>query len=971
MLKSIRWIGLVFIVLFVVGVSVVLTAAQSDSVEEPQIAFVSNRLGNDDIFIMSANGETERAGRLTENAARDWDPAWSPDGAQIIFNSDRDGRDTLYLMNADGTNERLLFADPSETFNDYEAAFSPDGRRIVFISDRRGIGRDIYTAAIDGSDVQPVTDDGRIKGTPTYSPDGLEILFWDQTNDGSINVFRYNIAEEEILRVTDGLNAESFNGAPLWSPLGDSIFFDSNRSSGFWAVYRAGIDGASPERLTESRMNSGRATLSPDGQRMAFVTDRDQSDDIYRVNLDGTGLTRLTINDASDHSPAWQPAVPPVPVQVAALPTPVPVSEALGLPTVGQSASGVETVPITLERLKLEYGIQSWHDNDWRGAGQRIGVIDTAFGGLDMFIQTTGEVLLPPDVLLNDYSNVNNTHGTDVLEIVRAIAPNAELYACQYQASLDDLTACRDWMVRNGVKVINHSVGVPILPLDGRSPWANLVNDTYAQSVLWVNSAGNFNQGYYTGNFLDSDSDRAHDFILGNQPAEMIVDLGGAAYSGNILLSWLEPKEITDSSGVVIPILEPTQRIDLDLEIVDANGNSIGTGNAGRDRQTESFDVPTFERMQLAQVATPFTIRIVNAGGDFQERIQFDVFVEFAPLEIRAEKGSTIAPADAVRSLTVGSVNGNRQLGAYSSRGLNIGVYTKPDISAPGEIILADGREFIGTSAASPVIAGVAALLLERNPDWTIDDLYEAFTDTYVIDQNSLEFGAGILQLGPPGISRQGGQVLVIPPKTVFPQPEEVFVDEGYVCPGAIPPRMALDMPGYVNFDLKLAIRQTPGGPVLDQLDLGQLFTVIGGPVCLSGLNWWEVELDTGAIGWVGEGADYYLIAPVVLASAELPNTYDTVCPNALDPELSIGERGITDTSGTLFFFRSEGARNQMDPVGNGELVHVLGGPLCEGSNDDVLRWYVRIVEGPRLGQEGWIAEGDTDTRTIDALGDE
>jgi len=141
-------------VLFVVGVSVVLTAAQSDSVEEPQIAFVSNRLGNEDIFIMSANGETERAGRLTENVARDWDPAWSPDGAQIIFNSDRDGRDTLYLMNADGTNERLLFADPSETFNDYEAAFSPDGKRIVFVSDRRGIGRDIYTANINGTDVQ-------------------------------------------------------------------------------------------------------------------------------------------------------------------------------------------------------------------------------------------------------------------------------------------------------------------------------------------------------------------------------------------------------------------------------------------------------------------------------------------------------------------------------------------------------------------------------------------------------------------------------------------------------------------------------------------------------------------------------------------------------------------------------------------------------------------------------------------------
>ncbi|MBZ0285771.1 MAG: S8 family serine peptidase [Anaerolineae bacterium] len=963
MLKWMRWIGMLLLGLLVVSLGAALTAAQTSPVEELQIAFVSNRQGNEDIFIMSVNGEGERAGRLTDSAARDWDPAWSPDGAQIIFNSDRDGRDTLYIMNADGRDERPLFS--GETFNDYEASFSPDGSQIVFVSDRGGIGRDIYTANVDGTNIQPITTDGRIKGTPTFSPDGLEILFWDQTNDGSINVYRYTIADGEILLVTDGQTS----GSPVWSPLGDAIFFDSDRGDGFWAVYRAAPDGASPERMTDSGVNSGRSTISPDGQQIAFVTDRDQSDDIYRVNIDGRGLTRLTINDASDHSPAWQPAIPPNVVEIAVLPTPIPASDALGPPTVGQSASGVETVPITLERLKLEYGIQAWHDNNWLGAGQRVGVIDTAFGGLDTFMETTGDVLLPPDVLLSDYSNSNDAHGTEVLEIIHTIVPNADLYACQYKASLEELTVCRDWMVRNGVKVINHSVGLPILPLNGKSAWANLVNDTYAQSVLWVNSAGNFNQGYYTDNFQDGDDpDSAHDFIVGNQLGDMSVDLQGQRYSGNVLLSWIEPTEITNEFGEIVSVLDPMQRIDLDLEIVDAAGNPVGPQGAGQQRQTENLDVPTFERIQLAEVATPFSIRVVNAGRDFEERVEFSIFVEFAPLELRADKGSTIAPADAVRSLTVGAVNGNRQLGAYSSRGLEIGAYTKPDLSAPGEIVLANGTPFIGTSAAAPVISGVAALLLERNADWTIDELYEALAERYVVNQNNLEFGAGILQLGPPGISRQNGQVLIIPPKTVFPQPEEIFVDEGYQCPGAIPPRMKLDMPGYVNYDLGLAIRQQPGGSELDRLNLGQLFTVIGGPVCLSQLNWWEVELDTGAIGWVGEGEDYYLIAPVVLESAELPQEYDPTCPNALETQLTIGGRGRTSTGGTLFFFRSEGARNQMDPVGGGELVHILGGPLCEGRNNDVLRWYVRIVEGNRLGQEGWLAEGDTDTRTIDPV---
>jgi Tol biopolymer transport system component len=50
---------------------------------------------------------------LTTNPARDSDPAWSPDGRSIAFVSDRDGNPEIYVMNADGSNQRRLTASSS------------------------------------------------------------------------------------------------------------------------------------------------------------------------------------------------------------------------------------------------------------------------------------------------------------------------------------------------------------------------------------------------------------------------------------------------------------------------------------------------------------------------------------------------------------------------------------------------------------------------------------------------------------------------------------------------------------------------------------------------------------------------------------------------------------------------------------------------------------------------------------------
>src|SRR5216117_1720966 len=64
-----------------------------------QIAFTSNRDGQNEIYVMNADGSG--ATRLTNNPAADGGPIWSPDGTKIAFISDRDGNVEIYVMNAD------------------------------------------------------------------------------------------------------------------------------------------------------------------------------------------------------------------------------------------------------------------------------------------------------------------------------------------------------------------------------------------------------------------------------------------------------------------------------------------------------------------------------------------------------------------------------------------------------------------------------------------------------------------------------------------------------------------------------------------------------------------------------------------------------------------------------------------------------------------------------------------------------
>jgi PKD repeat protein len=128
---------------------------------------------------------------------------------------------------------------------------------------------------------------------PAWSPDGARIAF---ERNGEILV----------LDVAGGNPSHIAAGAtPAWSPDGSRIAFVSGERT---ELYLMNLDGSGFSRLTNAAGYTSDPTWSPDGGRIAFTCEVESGNlDICAINTDGTGLARLTTDPAVDSGPAWSP----------------------------------------------------------------------------------------------------------------------------------------------------------------------------------------------------------------------------------------------------------------------------------------------------------------------------------------------------------------------------------------------------------------------------------------------------------------------------------------------------------------------------------------------------------------------------------------------------------------------------------------------------------------------------------------
>jgi Tol biopolymer transport system component len=219
--------------------------------------------------------------------------SWSPDGAWFVFVSTRNGSAQLYVMDAGGTNI-MSITDEGENAS---PAWSPDGAWIAFVSTRGGESN-VYLVKPDGSNLTCLTCD--LEGSevsPAWSPDSGSIVFAPATGPAPLTVI--NVVTKEIRSVS---SPELKVAAPFFSPDGQFIIFECEQALCINTAY-----GAVELMLPSGGGTDAQAAISPDGKRIAFISDRDGNYELYVVNLDGTELTRLTTTPYAEMHPAWSP----------------------------------------------------------------------------------------------------------------------------------------------------------------------------------------------------------------------------------------------------------------------------------------------------------------------------------------------------------------------------------------------------------------------------------------------------------------------------------------------------------------------------------------------------------------------------------------------------------------------------------------------------------------------------------------
>jgi Tol biopolymer transport system component len=237
-------------------------------------------------------------------------PTWSHDGRLLAY-AEGDG---ISIANADGTEPRKIMTAKDA----HSLSWSPDDSRLAFV---QGNSRFVYatadfgnvaasalwTVGRDGKGAAPLTDSIHHSVSPVWTSDGDGILFISNIRGGSDLYFqrvRGNTADGPPQRLTTGLK---IHGIAVGGEdrLAYSVW---NTSVGIWSLPfprsgTASIVTGHPITSASERIETVR--LSPDGQWLAFDSDRSGNTDVYKMRIDGTGLQQLTRNPADDMYPNW------------------------------------------------------------------------------------------------------------------------------------------------------------------------------------------------------------------------------------------------------------------------------------------------------------------------------------------------------------------------------------------------------------------------------------------------------------------------------------------------------------------------------------------------------------------------------------------------------------------------------------------------------------------------------------------
>jgi len=223
--------------------------------------------------------------KLTEDAEFNTNPVFSPDGNRIAFISDRNGYGDLFVMNVDGTNQKSILhlrigrnLDVIHS-NGHALSWSPDGEKIAFVGERKQ--KDfLCIMSLKKSRLKRLQLPIQVIKSPCFSHNGDKIVFVG-TEGGIDNLYMVDTNGKNLVKLT---NDEFYDDYPVFSPDDRKIIYVSEREKEK-DLFLLNMETSAVMRLTFTPGDEIDPSWFPDGNSILYVGDYDGIYNIYRMDV--------------------------------------------------------------------------------------------------------------------------------------------------------------------------------------------------------------------------------------------------------------------------------------------------------------------------------------------------------------------------------------------------------------------------------------------------------------------------------------------------------------------------------------------------------------------------------------------------------------------------------------------------------------------------------------------------------------
>jgi hypothetical protein len=242
---------------------------------------------------------------------------WSPDGLELIYSM----QGSLWRQRLGTDQARQLTSGPGY---DYQPDWSPDGREVAYVS-YRGDAMELRLFDLSSGEDRPLVADGSVNLEPRWSPDGSRIAFVSTSHQGRWHIFIARLKSDGRLDAIERITEDRDSGlpryyyhrndqyiSPTWSVDGRDLIFVSNRghiwgSGGFWRMPARA--GAQPREIRyEETTWKARPDWSRDGKRVVYSSYLGgQWHQLWLMTADGGDPFQLTYRQGDATAPRWSP----------------------------------------------------------------------------------------------------------------------------------------------------------------------------------------------------------------------------------------------------------------------------------------------------------------------------------------------------------------------------------------------------------------------------------------------------------------------------------------------------------------------------------------------------------------------------------------------------------------------------------------------------------------------------------------